>query len=236
MLFEKFKNSIHESWWSKLKLFIESEECDRIYGKLKELSKGGHYIAPLSSNVWRAFLETPYDELKVVMLGMCPYHTYKEGVPIADGLLMGCSITRYPQPSLSQFYNAIEEELYTGLNLEYYKNPDISYLAKQGVLMLNAALTTEKGLPGSHIELWTPFMKYLFNEVINGTNVPIIYLGVEAERVSIYSTSPWQFKLSHPASSSYKRTSWCSNGVFNQINKILKNSNNYEIQWLDVEK
>lgn len=233
MLFEKFKDQIHESWWSKLKPFIESKECDRIYDKLKEGSREGRSIAPLSSDVWKCFLLTPYDELKVVMLGMCPYHTYKDNLPIADGLLMGCSVSRYPQPSLTQFYDALEYEFNDGLNLDHYRNPDLSYLATQGVLMLNVALTTEKGLPGSHIELWSGFTKYLFTEVLNGTNVPIIYLGAEAERVSIYSNSPWQFKLSHPASASYKRETWDSKGTFTKVNEVLKLANNVEIKWLD---
>jgi uracil-DNA glycosylase len=142
MNFEKFKRCFHESWHDKIRPFIESEECDNIYKFLKHESGRGKRIAPLSDNVYRCFLETPLDTLKVVMLGMCPYHTLRNDNPIADGLLMGCSTTSYAQPSLQQFYDAVEVDVYGGVSLEGFKNPDVTFLANQGVLMLNAALTT----------------------------------------------------------------------------------------------
>lgn len=235
MIWEKFKDQFHESWHSRIQPFIESQECDKIYEFLKKSSKRGKSIAPLSSNVFRCFLETPYDELKLVIMGMCPYHTMKNGVPIADGLLMGCSTSGYPQPSLDQFYDAIETELHDGLNLVYKKNPDVSYLAEQGVLMLNAALTTEMNKAGSHLAIWEPFIKYLFEEIINNTGVPILFLGKEASKCEKY-TAPfsWVFNVSHPASASYKNAKWDAEGVFKKINKVLKDTNDYSINWLDV--
>jgi len=131
MKWESFKSQFHESWHSKMQPFIESEECNKIYEHLKERSRRGHKIAPLSSNVFRCFLETPLTDLKVIMMGTCPYHTEKNGIFIADGLLMGCSTTETLQPALNQFYEGIEKELYNGLNLNYIKNFDVSFLAKQ---------------------------------------------------------------------------------------------------------
>ena len=78
MNWEKFKDQFHESWHIKMRPFIESEACDNIYKFLKQESQRGKKIAPLSSNVYRCFLETPLDELKVVMVGMAPYHTLKQ--------------------------------------------------------------------------------------------------------------------------------------------------------------
>jgi uracil-DNA glycosylase len=234
MNWEKFKDQFHESWHPKMQQFIESEECDKIYEFLKKESKRGKKIAPLSSNVYRAFKETPLDDLKVVLLGMCPYHTIKNNVCVADGLLMGCSVTNSLQPSLDQFYNAIERELYDGLHLKYEKTPDVSYLAKQGVLMLNAALTTEINKAGSHISLWEPFTKWFFEHVIDTAGVPIVFLGKDASKYERYvSPFTWSFTLSHPASAAYKQTDWDSEGVFTKVNKILKDNNNFEISWLN---
>ena len=72
MQFEKFKDLFHESWHDKIRPFIESEECDDIYKFLKSESQRGKMIAPLSVNVYRCFLETSLDDLKLVILGMCP--------------------------------------------------------------------------------------------------------------------------------------------------------------------
>jgi uracil-DNA glycosylase len=236
MKWESFAEQFDESWHEKIRPFIESEECDKIYAKLKSLGRRGVKIAPLSFQTFRAFRETPLYRLKVVMMGMAPYHTFMNGLPVADGLLMGCSVTGKLQPSLDQFYGALERELYDGLQLNAPKHSDVSYLANQGVLMLNASLTVEKDKPGSHIPLWEPFIKYLFEEIINVTGVPIIFLGKDAAKYQKY-TAPmtWTFTLSHPASAAYKHTEWDSEGVFKKINMIIKQNNNLEIDWLDVE-
>jgi uracil-DNA glycosylase len=213
--------------------FIESEECDNIYKFLKAEGKRGKKIAPSSSVTYRCFKETSLDDLKVVMIGMCPYHTFYNGVSVADGLLMGCSVTDRLQPSLEKFYEGLEEELSNGLNLKYKQLTDVSYLANQGVLMFNAALTTEVNKAGSHIEIWEPFTKYVMEEILSVTGVPTIFLGKDAAKYEKY-TNPfaWNFVLSHPASAAYKQSSWDTEGTFTKVNKILKENNGYEIMWL----
>lgn len=234
MIWEKFKDYFHESWHHKMQPFIESEDCDEIYRFLKEEGRRGKKIAPSSSVTFRAFELTPLTEMKVVMMGMAPYHTAKNGVPVADGLLMGCSVTGSLQPSLDQFYGGIERELYDGLTLEHVKTPDVRYLAKQGVLMFNASLTTEIGKAGSHIKIWEPFTKYVMEECIAPAGVPVIFLGKDAARYECY-TNPfqWVFSLTHPASASYKGTEWNTEGAFGKVNKVLKDVNNYQIEWLE---
>lgn len=236
MIWENFKEFFHESWHSKIRPFIESDECDHIYELLKAESRRGKKISPISSNVYRCFLETPYDEMKVIMMGICPYHTLKSGAPIADGLLMGCSVTEKLQPTLEQFYNALEKDVANGLSLSMIKDPDVSYLAHQGVLMLNAALTTEINKAGSHINLWEPFIKYLFEHVFDVTGVPIIFLGKEASRYKRYVTPfTWTFELTHPSIAAYKNTEWDSLGAFTAVNKILKDNNDFTINWIKTE-
>ena len=235
MNWEKFKDQFHESWHIKMKPFIESEACDNIYKFLKQESQRGKKIAPLSSNVYRCFLETPLDELKVVMVGMAPYHTLKQGSPVADGLLMGCSTTGVLQPSLEKFYEAIERENYNGLCAYCNKtNADVSYLAHQGVLMFNASLTTEINKAGSHMDLWEPFTKYVFEEILAPTGAPVIFLGKDASKYAKYVPPfTWSFTTSHPASAAYKNSDWDSGEVFKMVNRVLKDNNNYHIEWLD---
>jgi uracil-DNA glycosylase len=236
MDFEKFKHQIHPSWHAKLKSFIESSACDDIYAFLKKESKRGKKIAPLSMHVWRCFEETSLDDLKVVLVGMCPYHTFKNDAPVADGLLMGCSITEQTQPSLDQFYRAMEKEFYNGLNLDIIESPDVSFLAHQGVLMLNAALTTEKDKAGSHMEIWEPFIKYLFEEIINHLGVPIVFLGKDAARYKKYTgIFTHVFEVSHPASASYKGIDWDTEGVFKKVNRLLEENNGFSVQWVDID-
>lgn len=234
MNWESFEDKFHESWHRKMRPFIESEECDKIYEFLKKESKRGKQIAPLSSDTFRAFQETPFDDVKVVMVGMSPYHTFRNGKPVADGLLMSCSVNNYLQPSLDKFYRGLETELHGGICASCVKNPDLSYLAKQGVLLLNVALTVELNKPGSHSDLWDPFMKYLFQDVLDVLRAPVVFLGKEATKIEHYvAPFTWTFKVSHPASAAYKGTEWDPEGIFKKINKILKDTNNTSIDWFD---
>lgn len=237
MNWEKFKDMFHPSWHRHMQKFIESEECDKIYAFLKSESQRGKKIAPLSHNVFRAFKETSYDDLKVIFIGMCPYHSLHYGTPVADGLMMGCSITGQLQPSLEQLYGGIERELYNGLALGAEKPADVSYLAHQGVLMCNAALTTEIGKAGSHLEIWEPFMKFLLEEVLDVTGRPIVFFGKEAAKLKKY-VFPFAdyYILSHPASAAYKNGEWDSEGVFTKLNHHLKFNNNETIEWLKIEE
>ena len=234
MNWEKFADKFHESWHPMMQSFIEGKECDEIYAFLKKETARGKKIAPASSDTFKAFKLTPLSDLKVVMVGMCPYHTMKDGEPIADGLLMGCSNTGKLQPSLDQFYGGIERELYNGLNLKDVKPPDVSFLANQGVLMLNAALTTEINKAGSHIAVWEPFTKWLFEQVLFTTGAPVVFLGKDAAKYKKYCAPfTWTFVLPHPAAAAYKGTDWETEGTFGKVNKILKDNNGFTISWLD---
>lgn len=238
MLWESFAPLFHESWHLKLKPFIESESCNKIYKFLKKESRRGRKIAPLSFNTFRAFKETSYDELKCVILGLSPYHTfYVNGSPIADGLAMSCNITGRLQPSLENWYNEIERTLYEGLNVHMMKEPDLKFLANQGVLLLNAALTTEAMKAGSHLKIWEPFIVYLFENVFCYTGVPIVFLGKEAARYKKYVTPfTWWFEVSHPASAAYSGDFWNSEDLFKKLNKVIKGSNGEEIVWAKTEQ
>lgn len=219
------------TWAPRIKPFFDSGGFDPIYAFLKKEAKRGILIAPKSENVFKAFEKTPIDNVKCVMVGLSPYHTFYNNEPIADGLCMSCSLTGKLQPSLLNFYDAMERELINGRLSK--RPPDLSYLAEQGVLLLNAALTTSKGKPGNMVDLWEPFMKYLFEEVLVTTGIPVVFLGREAARLERYIMPfTWVFKLSHPASAAYSGGTWDSENMFKNVNRVLKDNNNLEIKWI----
>lgn len=236
MLWDKFSSNFHPSWHDVIRPFIESEDCDKIYEFLKFESRRGKKLSPISSNAYRCFIETPLNDMKVVLLGISPYPTLYNNVPIADGLLLGCSITEKLQPSLDLFYNALEKDLFNGLNLKSHKHPDVTYLANQGVLMLNSALTTEVNKVGSHLKIWEPFIKYVFEHAIAPSNVPVVFLGKEASKFKRYMAPlTWSFELTHPLNNTYKSTEWDSEGVFTKVNRILIDNKKTPINWLDSD-
>jgi uracil-DNA glycosylase len=222
------------TWAPRFKKFFDDEKFDPIYAFLKKESRRGILISPKSENVFKAFEKTPIDDVKCVMVGLSPYHTFYNNEPIADGLCMSCSITKKLQPSLVNFYEAMERELNSGIPST--RPPDLSYLAEQGVLLLNAALTTSRGKPGNMVDLWEPFMKHLFEKVLITNGIPVVFLGKEASKLKRYVFPfTWIFELSHPASAAYSGTDWDSEGMFKAVNKIVKETNNNIIQWIQTE-
>lgn len=217
------------TWATKIKPFFEGGGLDGIYKELKEQSGRGIRIVPDSADVFRCFRATPLTELRVVLVGMCPYHT----IGVADGLCMSCSLTNVLQPSLEQFYGALEEEFHEGLCIGCERNPNLEYLAKQGVLLFNAALTTKAGIAGTHQDLWEPFTAFILREIVSVTGVPVVLLGGEAKQFAgCLATHQPIFELSHPASAAHKKTKWSSEGVFKQVNDVMKKTNGEEIFWL----
>lgn len=227
------------SWSEKIKPFFFSGGFDGIYKQLKEEAKRGYQIAPNSNLTFRAFQECDINNVRLIVIGMAPYHTFIDNQPIADGLCMSCSITNKLQPSLSNFFDACERELYNGLCLPCIRKADLTYLARDnGVLLLNAALTTTRGKAGNHLLLWEPFMKYLFENVLDVMGIPILLMGRDAQKLEKY-INPFNtiIKVSHPASSSYSGDSeWNSEGCFKEIQTILKQRHNEKINWFDEEE
>lgn len=224
-------------WGPKFRPFIEGKEerfegkFDKIYDFLKQQSREGRKICPESKNVFRAFKECPYKNLKLIIIGQDPYSFIKNGVYVADGIAMSCRNTGELQPSLKIFYEGIEEDL----GIKTGMHPDLTYLANQGILFLNTALTVEEKKPTSHNGIWDPFMDYLFEEVINFYDRGLIYLmlgkNADAAGKAIIPFLHWGITVEHPAASAHRNREWFHEKCFTKIATILKNSNNEQIKW-----
>ena len=234
MIWDNFKSHFHESWHSKIRPFIESEACDKIYAKLKEDGRRGVKIAPNSNLTFRAFQETPLNECRAIIMGLCPYHTFINGSPVADGLSLSCGITNKMQPSLTVFLDAIEDDVYKGLALDREKRADLTYLAKdEKILLINAGLTTSKDKAGNMVDLWEPFMRYILEEVVGYTGIPIIFLGKEAGKLEKYVT-PFThiFHLTHPSFFARLNQPMDHKNVFSTVSEIVRQNNGFIINWL----
>jgi len=183
-------------WFPYFEDFLKSDEFENIIIELQSRTKRGKIIFPYSStlikkcvnwknpqnNIFKAFELTPFNELQVIILGLSPYFTIKNGKPIADGLAFSTQDKELP-PSLRILYEAIDKDLYNHSNPDIIKSPDLSYLAEQGVLLMNSALTCEQHMPTVHIDIWKPLITHLF-KIINDnfSNIHIILLGEEAQQ------------------------------------------------------
>lgn len=237
--FESFKPKLGE-WADKFKPFIENREMWSIMQQIKADSMND-IIVPKSSDTFRAFATTRPSDVKVVFYLMDPYpRKYKTGQLQATGIAMDCSNSPDGkiQPSLENWYNAIEKELNENNNawdkdVKVNKSPSLEYLHEQGVMLLNTDLTCKLNKTQSHEKLWEPFHKYFLEEVV-GTDTGIIYVlcGKSSLRMEKFINPFCRiFKLSHPAAASHTHTDWESKNVFTQINRILKDNNGYHIFW-----
>ena len=133
-------------------------------------------IFPPASRIFAAFNETPFESVKVIILGQDPYH----GVAQANGLSFSVSDGIRTPPSLQNIYKEIQSDL--------KKNPpesgNLERWSRQGVLLLNATLTVESGKPGSHQnkgwEQFTDAVVKILNE--KKQNVVFILWGAYAQK------------------------------------------------------
>ncbi|HRH55401.1 MAG TPA: uracil-DNA glycosylase [Candidatus Paceibacterota bacterium] len=132
---------IEKSWKERL-----SDEFDKPYFQelsafvKEEYAQGNVYPNP--KHIFRAFELTPFDEVKVVILGQDPYHGPKQAIGLSFAVEEGVTLP----PSLRNIYKELESDLGNPV----LKHGDLSRWAQQGVLLLNATLTVRASLAGSH--------------------------------------------------------------------------------------
>jgi|688.fasta_scaffold338107_2 uracil-DNA glycosylase len=223
-IFAKLKKS---GWDIPLKDFIYSEDFNKIIEYLYKDSINGKKFTPQLKDIFKAFEECPYKDLKVVFLGQDPF----PGKDIADGIAFSCSYTKEAQPTLQALLDEVNKTVNEGFNIS--TNPDLTRWANQGVLLINTALTTTTYKVGQHYIIWQPFMAYLF-DVLTWYNPGTIYVyfGKKAsEWKNAVNDNNYKFELMHPATSYYREEPWDCKDVFNKINKILLDNNNQQIEW-----
>jgi uracil-DNA glycosylase len=136
---------IEASWKAELKEEFSKPYFEDIVNFLKAEKAAGKVVYPPGPYIFNAFNTTPFDEVKVVILGQDPYH----GPGQAHGLSFSVPPGIPPPPSLVNIF----KELHTDLNMPIPNHGFLEKWAKQGVLLLNASLTVEANKPMSHSKI-----------------------------------------------------------------------------------
>lgn len=141
---------IEASWQTALQEELRSSH----YAGLIEFVRGeyaaGRPIYPHSEDIFKAFDMTPFGDVRVVILGQDPYHGEIDGQPQAQGLSFSVSAAMRNPPSLQNIFKEVESDTGTKSQAQMKHDGDLTCWAEQGVLLLNAVLTVERGNPGSH--------------------------------------------------------------------------------------
>lgn len=217
---------IEESWKKVLqKEFNEKYFEDLIAFVKSEYQKSTVY--PPAKFIFNAFELTPFDKVKVVILGQDPYH----GLNQANGLAFSVNDNVQTPPSLINIYKEIESDL--GVKTKN-KNGNLENWAKQGVLMLNATLTVKADQAGSHQNKgWEKFtdavVKILSEEK---ENLVFVLWGAYAQKkgLVIDESKHLVIKSAHPSPlSAYN--GFFGSKPFSQTNAYLIFSGKDPIEW-----
>ena len=218
ILKDNLKKDIESSGWADVLFpYIDSKLYDDLTDSLVSLVEQGKRFTPKFKDIFNAFKECKYDDLKVVIVGQDPYPQLGS----ADGIAFSCSKKGKAEKSLQYINKAIDTD-----------HTDLRCWANQGVLLINTALTVEVNKIGSHFWNWKPFTEHLFSK-INQDNKDIVFIlmGKKAEAWERLISNQKILKCTHPASAAYRGGVWDSNDVFNKTNIELNKQGKTLIDW-----
>jgi uracil-DNA glycosylase len=212
-----------EEYFKEWYKYIDRAELSKVIKTLKNLNKPFY---PYLNNVFKAFELCPYNKLKCIWLAQDPYPN-----GAATGLAFANSIF---SEELSPSLNILKEAI---INFEIPHNhtifaPDLEEITKQGILLLNSALTVEANKIGSHTMLWRPFIKRFIEEfVLYNPGTIWVLFGSQAQSFKPYiGNTQYIIEVGHP--SYYARTQQkMPRDWFIELNKIIKDTTGETIEW-----
>ena len=186
---------IEQSWKQELKEEFGKPYFVQIVNFLKDEKKAGKVIYPPGKLIFSAFECTPFDKVKVVIIGQDPYHNPGQ----AHGLCFSVPDKVPPPPSLVNIF----KELNADLDIPIPQTGNLEKWAKQGVLLLNASLTVQANTPMSHSQLgWHTFTDEVIKHIsMEKEHVVFLLWGKFAQNkeVLIDASKHKVLKAAHPS-------------------------------------
>jgi len=208
---------------------IGPEFSEPYYLKLREFLRGEYNtrkIYPAAVNIFNALKTTPFEKLKVVILGQDPYH--EEGQ--AHGLCFSVPEGIALPPSLCNIYKELNDDLGIPSN----KSGDLTKWAEQGVLLLNTVLTVRAGAAASHrAQGWESFTDKIISTV-NASPNPIVFIlwggHARSKKILITNRNHLIIESAHPSPlSAYN--GFFGSKPFSRCNNFLISKNIKPIDW-----
>jgi uracil-DNA glycosylase len=218
--------ALHESWKTPLLPEFENPYMAELRQFLVAEKAAGKRIFPKGADWFRALDLTPLDKVRVVILGQDPYH----GEGQAHGLCFSVKPGVRPPPSLVNIYKEVESDL----GIRPVTHGFLEHWANQGVLLLNAVLTVEKGQPASHQgKGWERFTDAIIR-LVNARETPVVFMlwGAYAQRKAEFvdATRHLVLMAAHPSPfSAHNGFLGCKH--FSKANAFLKDKGLTPIDW-----
>ncbi|NLI25712.1 MAG: uracil-DNA glycosylase [Bacteroidales bacterium] len=215
---------IHESWLEVLRDEFEAPYFSALKDFLVEEKK--HFrVYPPGPLIFNAFNSTPFDQVKVVILGQDPYH----GEGQAHGLCFSVPHGIKPPPSLINIF----KELQSDLGIPFPSHGNLQSWAAQGVLLLNATLTVRANKPFSHTgKGWEIFTDNVIRKISEKKEHVVFLLWgkhAQAKETLIDLNRHYVLKAAHP--SPYSANGFFGCRHFSRTNELLKLHGFQEIDW-----
>ena len=186
-----------------------------------------HTCYPPGKYIFSAFNHTPFNKVRIVIIGQDPYH----GDGQANGLCFSVGNTVSHPPSLINIFKEIE----TDLLIPYPKSGNLERWADQGILLLNATLSVRSHMAGSHQNKgWEKFTDAVISKLSEEHNGLIFLLwgGYAKKKGSKIDTNKHLVLTSgHPSPLSANRGYWFGNKHFSRVNEYLSASGKEPVQW-----
>ena len=183
-------------------------------------------VFPEEKNVFRALELTPFESVKVVILGQDPYHGFGQAHGLSFSVQKGIPLP----PSLRNIYKELQEDLGGELPTE----GDLLHWAKQGVLLLNTVLTVEEGNANSHKGMGWERLTNRLIESLNELKHPVIFIlwgkPAQDKEKLITNSNHVILKAPHPSPLSAYRGFFGSK-PFSKVNDILIQQGQTPIRW-----
>lgn len=220
------KMNIRSDWREKLQGEFEKEYFHELLSFVHSEYEN-HECFPKQEAIFSAFNACSYDDVKVVIIGQDPYHDVGQ----ANGLCFSVSEGMKHPPSLVNIF----KEMHSDLGKEIPLSGNLSYLAKQGVLLLNATMTVRAHEAGSHQKRgWEKFTDAVIN-IISENKKDIVFLlwGGFAKKKGkkINKNVHCVLESGHPSPLSANRGYWFGNGSFSKTNEFLVSKEKKVIYW-----
>lgn len=195
----------NKEWKILLHDFIE-KEIPKITTEIISTSKGR--ICPVRKDIFKAIDIIDPSDVKIVLIGQDVYHTIIDDVRVAHGLAFSSNVETYKPPSLNNIFKEIRQSIYKDLsdeellelNPDFY-NVDLTRWARQGMLLINSALTTMENRPNSHKDIWKNWIPAILKILNNSKNeIAFIILGNEAAKhIPLIDRKHKIFRSGHPS-------------------------------------
>ncbi len=217
---------LHQSWLKRLQSEIETDYMQQLRTFLLQRKQAGAVIYPPGPEIFAALDTTPFEQVKVVVLGQDPYH----GPGQAHGLCFSVKPGIATPPSLLNIY----KELKTDVGFEIPRHGYLMPWAMQGVLLLNSVLTVERGRAGAHQNKgWERFTDSVIQH-LNDQRESLVFLlwGSYAQKKAAFVDRNKHLVLSspHPSPLSASRGFFgCRH--FSQTNDYLEQNQQMPIDW-----